>query len=295
MREAFVSSSTWACRPSRAPATLAMMWYFLLACEPAPPDESPVTDWVIEPAVIGSPRVDTASFAAANGEGIGAAFAQFLPVFAEGNPAWEVPTQILAVGMDELVADPGSCPFEVREGDVSTYNSDCRSRDGYEWTGSYDERSWEDGEIARHAYTFGLTVVADVENADFTSLELQGTVVLSKLDAVSHVDVDLSASLLGYFEARGELSDPRIAAWADWQASGSVEFDDSVIRIEAMADIGSVGGLPVGGTVDIDPGCAIEPKGELDLGEEVVARFEGCDACADIAQAGEVVSAACAP
>lgn len=295
MRKAFVSFALGACHLRARSATVLRMWYFLLACEPAPIDESPVTDWEIEPAVIESPRVGAANFAVTEGEGIGAAFAQFLPVFAEGNPAWDVPTQILAVGMDELVADPGSCPFEVREGDVSTFKSDCRSRDGYEWAGSYDERNWDDGEIVRHAYTFDLTVTADVENADFTALELEGTVVLSRLDAVSHVDVDLSASLLGYFENRGDVGDPRIGAWADWQASGSVEFDDSVIRIEALADIGGSGGLPMGGTVDVDPGCVIEPTGELGLGGDVVARFEACDACADVLEGGKTASLACAP
>lgn len=277
------------------PATVRAMWLFLLACVSAPTDEFLVTDWEIEPAVITSPRVDTASFAASNGDGIGAVFAQFLPNFAEGNPAWDVPMQMLAVGMHESVSDPGACPFEVLEGDASSFRSECRSADGYVWAGGYDEREWADGEIARHAYTFDLSVTADVDDAAFSTLELAGTVALSTTDSVTHVDIDMSASLKDYFETLGQTGDPRIQAWADWQASGSLEFTETTIRVEAAANIGGSGGLPMGGDLAIDAGCSIEPSGELALGGEVAARFAGCDACADVLDGDEVASVACAP
>ena len=274
------------------------MLSFLLACDALVQDEPTVSDWAIAPANIDSPRVSGSGFSPEDGAAIGGALAHFLPGFAEGNPAWEVPAAMVAIAMDDLVADPGSCPFEVREGDGSTFHSDCRSRDGYVWVGSYQEREWDDGEISRHAFTFDLTVTADVDEARFSSLTLDGTVVLGEFEGIAHVDVDLVASLTGYFEARGEGSDPRLDAWANWQASGSVEFSEALVRVEAAADIGGSGGVPMAGVLDLDRACPIEPVGELSLGGGIVAQFAGadaCDACAEVVEGDQVVSQACAP
>ena len=274
------------------------MWFLLLGCDPAESDDPAVTGWQIEPAVIESPLVSGASFAAADGDAIGLTFGQFLPGFAEGNPAWDVPTSILTIAMDDLVADAGSCPYEVRDGDTSTFSSDCRSRDGYEWVGAIEDREWDDGEIARHAYAFDVAVTGDVADAQFSTLSLAGTVVLSTLDGVVHTDVDLSASIVGYFEERGETDDAVIAAMADWQASGSVESTDSAILVEAAANVGGGGSVPMSGALAVDGGCPIEPTGELDLSGGVLATFDGangCDACAEVESGGEAISQACAP
>jgi hypothetical protein len=186
----------------------------------------------------------------------------------------------------------------MQEGERSTYQSDCRSRDGYEWSGSVEYREWEEGGLARETYNFDISVAADVEDPAFTALSIAGSVARAVVDEVEHVDVDLELALVGYFESQGESNDPRLAAWADWRASGSIEVENATIRSQVHANVAGSGAVPIVGKLSIDAGCSIEPEGDLSLDDTTAARFQGadaCDACAEITQDETMVSEACAP
>lgn len=265
-----------------------MLW--LLAC--AQPDGSD-HDWAVSPVDLGAPVVEVGEFDPGDGEALGAAFAELLPGLGDGHPTWDVPQALWALAMDDLVADEGSCPAKELQGDATVFRGDCRSRDGYAWTGNVTVTSEGDEE----RYDFEVDVVADVDDAAFDRLGLHGSAVRVRRDDVEHVDSNLSAELVGYFERRGESNNPRVTTWANWAASGSVEVDGSALRVALAGRAGASGDFGLDGTLTLDEGCPTEPTGTAALGAGAVATFEGveaCDACATVSgEDGEVL--ACAP
>ncbi len=272
------------------------MFLLLLGCPAV--DEETLTYWAIAPSDLGAGVANDSGFDPADGAGLGAAFAQLLPRFGEGFPTWDVPLAMLEIASDDLVADPGSCPSAMVSGDTTTYAADCRSRAGYEWNGEYSVRRWTDGDgVSRQQYDFHLDVNGDTDDVAFDRLTLEGTVLRSELDDVVHVDSNLAASLEGYFERRGQGGDARVSSWVDWAASGSLEDDGAHVRVDLDAETDASSGFHLGGELAIDEGCPLEPLGQADMGDGVLARFEGadaCDACATI-EGDEGEAAACVP
>jgi len=267
----------------------------LVACETA----GPAVDWALTPAELGDPVVDREGFDPTDGAGLGAAFPQVLPGYAEATvPAADVPLAIWEIALHELVAEAGVCPYTTLDGAVTQYQTNCRSKHGYDWEGSVRVEPWEDGDTEGVRYDFDIEVVGDVDTPRFDSLRLDGVVVRVERDGVEHVDVNLMAELLGYFQARQQPDDPRIASWADWRATGSVELDGEDLRVDLGADVGGSGGFGlVGEGLAVGAGCPSEPTGEAWMADEVGVVFEGaaaCDACATVT-AGEASTAACAP
>ncbi|MBM4367562.1 MAG: hypothetical protein FJ102_15220 [Deltaproteobacteria bacterium] len=256
----------------------------LLACPAV--DEETLSYWTIAPTELGSPVTGGTGFDPAAGDALGAAFAQVLPRFGEGLPTWDLPMAMLEIAGDDLVADPGSCPSAQVAGDTTTYVANCRSRAGYEWTGSYSVREWDDdNELSRRDWEFDLEVVGDSDDVAFDRMELRGVLHRADGDDVAHVDSNLEATLEGYFERRGQPDDPRVTTWRDWAAAGSVEDDGAYVRVDLAATTAASAGFRLGGELAIDEGCPIEPLGTADMGEGVTASFEGaeaCDACATI-------------
>ncbi len=274
------------------------MWlWFVLACDSGAAQS--VVDWQIPPADLGNARVDGTGFAADDGEGLGAAFPEVMPGWNEDTPAWSVPSAIWAIAMDNLVADEGACPYVELEGADQHFRSDCRSQDGYEWSGTVTQQEWTEGDLSFTRYDFDVDVVADVDSPRFTSLALHGGLQrASDGDKLEHVDVNLAAELLGYYEARGVPDDVHVPTRADWNVSGSVERDGEAFGIDLAADVGGTKGFLLrSAELSAAASCPVEPSGTADMGSGVTATFEGadgCDACATITDGGDDVGA-CAP
>ena len=274
------------------------MWLMLaVACDLL--DDPAAVEWQIAPADLGDARVAGTGFDATAGDTLGAAFPQVMPGWAAGaNPAWDVPTTIWGYAMADLVADEGACPYVELEGADQHFKSDCRSQDGYDWSGTVVEAHWDEGDVAYTRYDFDVDVVADVADARFDRLGLHGSVQLDDGGAFDHVDVNLEAELLGYFEAREQADDPRVATWAAWAASGSVELDDEALQLDLAADVGGSDGFRLTGTdLAAAASCPVEPSGTAEMGEGVTAEFEGakgCDACATV-HGPDGDTSACAP
>lgn len=272
-----------------------MLLVALLACLT---DDTHEVEWLLEPADLGEPRVAGSTFDPLDGAALGAAFPQLMPGWDDTFPAFEVPVAIWEVATHELVADAGVCPSEVLDGVTREYRSDCRSKHGYEWVGGATVSEWTEGDTNFTHYEFDIRIDADVESARFERLALDGTVLRAEEGSVTHVDVNLTAELTGYFEARQLPDDVRLPAWAAWGVSGSVEVSGGDLRLDTLADIGGTGSFPlrsdalVWGAI-----CPVEPEGEASMGEAVTALFDGeraCDACASI-RADDRETAACAP
>ena len=260
--------------------------------------DASAVDWALEPTDVGEPHVDGQSFDPADGSRLGAAFPQLMPGWDDSFPAYDVPLAIWAIALHDLVAEEGVCPNEVLDGGGRMYRSNCRSKWGYEWTGDVSVDEWEAEGVAHARYDFSVQVDADVAEPRFDHLSLEGSLERAQLGDVTHVDVNVAAELLGYFEARQLPDDPRIQAWATWGASGSLEVEGSDLRVDAHADIGGSGAFPLlGAALTASSACPVEPAGEATMGDAATARFdgaEGCDACASVVtDAGE--TEACAP
>jgi hypothetical protein len=271
------------------------MPWLLLACNA--PIDAPV-EFELDPIDLGEARAASSGLDLHDGEAVGASFPSIMPGWEESaQPLWDVPTGIWEIALHERVADEGVCPFVTLDGADATYQSNCRSKHGYEWEGSAHVSRSEEGGVDRERWDFELRVVGDVEGARFESLSLQGSVAVAESGGVSHIDVNLQAELLGYFEARG-VDDPRAEPWSDWQATGSSESVGSEFRLSVAANVGGSGGFALAGTgLSVDSACPVEPTGTGRLNATADVSFEGvagCDACATVND-GEETTLACAP
>ncbi len=270
-----------------------MLW-LLLACDL---DDAGV-EFELPAVELGEALAPTTGLDLNDGDASGLAFPSLMSGWeSEALPMWDVPLAIWAIALHERVADEGVCPFVTLDGADATYQSDCRSKHGYEWEGTVTVSESEEDGVERERWDFDLEVKGDVDDARFEKLELRGSVARADKGDLTHVDVNLQAELLGYFEARN-VDDPKSEAWADWAVSGSEEKEAGAFRLSVAADIGGSGGFTLAGTdLRTDAGCPIEPTGEATLSGTAEVSFDGadaCDACATIT-AGESTTEACAP
>lgn len=266
----------------------------LLACDPSAEPAGPAdATFAIAPADVGEPLTTGEGFDPADGDALGLAFATALPVFGEGDLAWMVPVQVWAILQGDLVADNGICPYREVAGEGYAYTSNCRSSQGYEWTGTAAEAEWTDGTVARARLDFDLEVVGDAEGVAFDRIAVQGAAEHAVADdGTAHTDINLLVEVEGYWETRAP-NDPRLAAWTRWVQSGSVEARAGEWHADLAVEVGSPAGLRFEGKLADEPACPVEVYGEASLGAGIVATFdgvEGCDACATV---GDVP--ACAP
>lgn len=271
----------------------------LLACADPTAGEHGVT-FVLAPADLGAPVAASTGFDPADGDTVGMALDQALPVFGEEEPAWNVPMTLWELASRSTVADPGTCPFDRVEGDETIHEGGCRSTSGYEFEGEVRERTWTEEEVTRTRFEADLTVTGDADGVVFDSLVLRGVVERAEPADASvdaHLDVNLALSLIGYWEQR-DPDEPRATAWADWAVSGAIESAGETTVADAALEIGGGGGLYVAasGLLAKDT-CPIEAVGTAELGEGIDATLEGvdgCDACATISFEGGT-SSACDP
>lgn len=271
-----------------------MLW-LLCACDLL--GEAPI-GFELAPVELGEARAASSGLDLADGDAAGAALSAVMPGWeAGGQPFWDVPAAIWEIALHERVAEEGVCPFVTLDGADATYQSDCRSKHGYEWAGTAKVTRSDDDGVERERWDFDLEVTADVEDPRFERLSLRGAVARADDGDLAHVDVNLQAELLGYFEARG-VEDARTTTWSDWRASGSVEQEGDAFRLSLAAEVAGSGGFTLAGEeLAAAESCPVEPTGEASLNGEDSAAFEGaggCDACATLSHAGSTTSA-CAP
>ncbi|MDP2315445.1 MAG: hypothetical protein Q8P41_21285 [Pseudomonadota bacterium] len=283
-----------------------MLPLLLLACTGSDGTDGPSDlAFVLPTADVGTPLTGGTGFDPADGAAIGLVLDHLLPVFdadASADPAWDTPAAVWALLQPETVRDPGVCPFERVDGDVSIHEGGCRSSGGYEFTGDVSERTWEEGGAARYRFEADVEVIGDTESANFDRVRIVGALERAVPDDDSvdaHLDVNLRIEVAGYWERREQPDDPRARAWASWTVSGSIEHLDGTWVTDVAADIGGSGGLRVeSAALTQKSTCPIEAVGEAWLGEGVTATFEGaasCDACATVVATGGTEVLACAP
>jgi hypothetical protein len=150
-----------------------MLWLFL-SCDAS---GIPPVGFALDPVDLGDARVSGEGMDLGDGAAAGLAFAAVMPGWeAGGLPPWDVPAAIWEIALHERVADEGVCPFVTLDGGDATYQSDCRSKHGYEWEGTAKvTRSDEDG-VERERWDYDLSVVGDIDDARFERLSLRGAV-----------------------------------------------------------------------------------------------------------------------
>ncbi|MCB9743084.1 MAG: hypothetical protein H6740_10825 [Alphaproteobacteria bacterium] len=283
------------------------MLVLLLGMACSGPDGDDAETWLIQP------RMDSTPYAGGEGYSFDSPQAAF---FAAGHVAptvdsrWSFPaTQIPLLIWEEVllgenVADSGSCPYLTADGAETTWRTNCRSQDGFNWSGSVVKVEWEeDGNDWLH-YQFDLLVETELENQPVNRVSLVGEFYYADGDnapLVRHAESNLRMEVDGYW-ARG-FEDELEMAWSQVDLSGTWETredeDGRWTRFETEADLGDYGGFTASSDALFEPNdCVAEPEGSVFLGGDVEAelRFEGpsrCDGCAELYLDGERSTNAC--
>ena len=217
--------------------------------------------------------------------------AHFLPGIDWDEPTVDLPLYLFeTVAMQDAVADSGSCPYTVVEGGQTTWRSDCRSTNGYEWTGGMVQKKWTEADLEYTRWDANLDVAGDTDRAEFDQLAIRGSVVYVKGGdgpLKTAIQGNIQVQLSGLW-SRADADDPREAAWRDWAWTGRDELTDSGHRIDGVARLAGVGTVSlVGQGLTVDAACGSSPtgtitasgRGSADLG------FHGstdCRQCADL-------------
>lgn len=262
------------------------MWTLmgLLACVEEKKEEA--ADFLVIPVALGSPLASDTQFAPGDPAGLGAALAATLPLFG-GNPTWDAPWDAWALQEGSTVQDEGVCPRTVVLDDGARYESDCRSTDGYEFSGAAESREWSADGMQRRRLELSMEVIGDGPDPEFDSLQLEGFLEQATPDSgtvVQHMDINLRLDVRGWFEERAP-QDPRLTAWQGWAVTGSLEeYTDGRWQIDATIMSGGQGARV---KAALEAGCPVELKGLADLsGEQLQLNgADGCDACGEMGDA----------
>jgi hypothetical protein len=216
------------------------------------------------------------------------------------------------VAMAQSVADEGSCPYVLTDSEdgatTTTWESDCRSQDGYEWLGDMSRTTWSEADadgVQWTRWTMALEVEAGIDEPSFDRLGLQGTLWFGLGDGEALLRVaqaNVAVVLEGYWSRQGG-DEAREAAWGDLRLRGTWEEHETgaqdTHRFAATARLGALGGLAVEGpALQESAQCAAEPDGEVALEGAARAslRFDGatsCDRCASLEVEGEAAQQTC--
>jgi hypothetical protein len=288
-------------RPVAAPLLLAAL---TLGCKGGG-DDTGVTSWVVPEQDLGPRLADgTGKADLAYGDVAWFAAEQVVPVLEWRQPGAEIPLVLWRQVQRPTVADDGQCPTRQVAGDTTTWKTyDCRSSQGYEWTGEVSERTWTEEGWSYRRYEFDLTVEGDTEDVAFDRIALQGALVYVDGDGdtlVEAVQVNVAASADGLL-SRADVDDPREPVWHDWRVTARYEtLPGDVHQMQGDAVLGTIGSLDFSASaLKAVPGCAVAPQGTLRVTGQQSAElaFRGeddCRACAaytvDGAESGEACS-----
>lgn len=280
-----------------------MWWLLLLGCKP-----DPVADlFVVDRPALGAPLAVGSGYALDTPQ---AAFfaAQHSATNLDGRwsfPASNIPLllwQDLLQGQN--IADDGSCPYTVVEGDALVWKTGCRSQDGYDWSGEVrtqdiptDLGEWE-------VWEFELEVSSEEEGRSFDRVALTGSFwYLDGDDAPlsRFAEANWVAEVEGWwahnFEDELEQAWHHLALTGAWQITQREGVNTTAAQ--ALVDLGDYGGFGVQiAELSESAGCPGEPAGEIALSgqQDAVLRFEGasrCDGCAVYLLDGERQGNAC--
>ena len=227
---------------------------------------------------------------------------QVLPGLDWGQPGIMIPKELWAVLMRPTVADEGACPVQQVDGSATVYRSyDCRSSQGYEFSGDTTVDRWEGSGWNWERYDFDIEVIGDTEDVSFDRIRLRGAVVYvdgqddSTLDEAVQVNVEATAE--GWL-SRADLDDPREPLWQPWAVTARYETTkDGLTRVDGNAVLGTLGGF--GFTADgLREGCPAVPDGTVRLSgtQDAALEFAGdtdCRRCAAYTLDGSSAGEAC--
>jgi len=273
--------------------SLLLLSFAVTACSGKNADSGGVDDgWHVPLQDLGAAKVSTPDLdVSAQADDLWFAGAHFLPGIDWDDPTIDVPLYLFeTIAMQDAIADAGSCPYTVLDGGQTTWRSDCRSTNGYEWVGRMVQTKWTEDGLAYTRWDADLDIVGDTERAEFDHLAIHGAVVYVKGESgplktavQSNVQVELSG-----LWSRADADDPREDAWRDWAWTGRDELTDHGHHIDGLARLGGIGtvGLTAEAlTVDVD--CSSSPTGSVTASGvgSVDLGFHGstdCRQCADL-------------
>jgi len=273
---------------------------FISGCKA--PAESP---FLLEAADLGEPRAASSGYALAGGDAAWRAAAQILPGQLWDDPGYELPLAIWdEILTDPSIADEGSCPYVVADGPTLTWMSDCRSQDGYDWTGSMSRTDGED-ESGRSTtlWEMELSVTSDTTYPRFTQVGMWGSVLITDSggELQRGVQTNLTTTVED-FEDVAQGDDTQKTIWSiGWTLSGRhEEHTDGTLVLSGSTTLGELGGLAYDGTaLSSDNKCPGEPDGVLTLSADGVAELSMngvsgvCDSCADLTLDGMDMGEVC--
>jgi hypothetical protein len=236
-------------------------------------------------------------------EGATAWFAaeQFIPMLEWRQPGAEIPLYMWDQIMRPTVADDGVCPLNEASGATYTWKTyDCRSSQGYEFTGEVSETRWTESGWDWVRYDLDMEVVGDTEDRSFDRIALKGALIYvdGDGDLAEAVQVNVRATAEGLLSG-ADLDDPREPLWNEWALTARYEQSaDGTHKMRGDTSLGSLGGAHFESDALADVGCAAAPDGVLLLQGQQTARlkFQGasdCRRCAAYTLDGEDAGEAC--
>jgi len=274
------------------------LWLLLLGCTP----DDTISPWRIDAQDLGEPLASGSGYDTETPAAAWFAAEQVLPDLAREAPASTLPLQLWEeIYDDESIADSGSCPYLVAEGATLSWVSNCRSQEGYEWSGSVSLTEWEEDGREWDLWELDIEVLGREESSAFERVFAHGSV----LQVTGGGDDLLQATQVNYragaegFSRLGVTDDQQELAWEDLHHSGRVEeHRDGLTVVEGSVSLGTLGGFSYEslGGMSWTAGCGSEPIGTLSLGPSTILDFDGkgsCDHCAEMSVGGDEVEAAC--
>lgn len=280
------------------------MWLLLLACTRSDRDSGADSPFRQDFRDVGLPKAAGEGFAFASSQETAFGFEHVVPRVVWGNsPPTEMILSLWEFVQGENISDPGTCPYQTADGATTTWNTNCRSQDGYNWDGTVTRVSWEEAGQEWEHWTFDLQLDSDVEGRKFDRIALDGQYYFagsSEDDGVlSHTQVNYIIDAEGYWTtAFKEDVEP---AWHGLAMTGTWEtWDDGTYMFRGLTDLGEMGGFAfeTDGMEEVT-NCVREPKGEMRMStpdNEAVLTFEGggqCDGCGQLDLNGERQETAC--
>ena len=229
-----------------------------------------------------------------------------VPELYYGNsPASEIPLLLWDHLLGENISDDGICPYLTADGPTLVYQANCRSAEGYDWSGEVREVEWEEEGQEWHHWDFDLVVETDLEDKSFERISIVGQIFYASanedIGLVSHTQTNVQVETTGYWANKAVNGEHLEAAWSELALTGLWETQDVDKRTfvhSGVLDLGDFGGFTFEseGLVDQGADCVGEPKGRFTLSGAADAslRFEGaerCDGCAEHTAEGDTTLA----
>ncbi|MFT5684650.1 MAG: hypothetical protein ACI8RZ_005594 [Myxococcota bacterium] len=269
------------------------------ACKP--PDEGP---WLLEEADLGADVAAASGYDLSGGEDAWLAAAQFLPDQLWEHPGYELPLAIWEeIVDDQSIADEGSCPYVTADGPTLIWVSNCRSQEGYDWSGTVSRTDDEQNGLETTLWEMDIEIIADTDFPRFSRVMMSGSVLITGSGGglIEGVQTNLITAVAD-FEEIAQGDDVQKEIWsAGWALSArQEEHTDGTLLLDGATELGNRGGVAFSGTaLAIDDKCPGEPDGQLTLTASVTAGLDldgvsgMCDNCAEMTLDGESMGEVC--